>query len=118
MRSRGIRLQEPSAGEMLSAADGFNDQATLREGIGLPNLLDCFSCSSSSPALTALISVSMTVGSFSIDGTAIAALPFSNSIRFDPTFTVNRYSPGQFTGVARPGYSAGVGEGGGGQKPK
>ena len=57
-------------------------------GIALPNLLDCFSCSSSSPALTALISVSITPGSFSSDPTAMAALPFSNSIRFDPTFTV------------------------------
>jgi hypothetical protein len=68
-------------------------QATLRDGTDLPNLLDCFNCSSSSPARTALISASITPGSFSSDPTAMAALPFSNSIRFDPTLTVITYPP-------------------------
>jgi hypothetical protein len=66
----------------------FNNHATFRDGIGLPNLLDWFNWSSNSPALTALISASITPDNFSSGPTAMAAFPFSNSMRFDPIFTV------------------------------
>lgn len=47
-------------------------------------------CVSSSPDRVATISVSITAGSLSSDGTAIAALPFSNSMALEPERIANR----------------------------
>jgi len=47
----------------------------------------CAKCSSSSPLRAAEIRMLMTKGILSSDGTAIAFLPFSNSIAFDPNRT-------------------------------
>ena len=55
--------------------------------------LDITNISSSSPLRTAVINVSITDGSLSSDGTAIAALPFSNSMGFNPDRTNNAYEP-------------------------
>src|ERR1700716_450840 len=49
------------------------------------DLLACAKCSSSSPLRTAAIKVSITDGSLSSDGTAMALLPFSNSSGFRPS---------------------------------
>jgi hypothetical protein len=45
-----------------------------------PALAAWLNSSSSSPARTAVIRVSITGGSLSVDGTTIPALPFSNSM--------------------------------------
>jgi hypothetical protein len=45
-----------------------------------PVLAAWLNSSSSSPARTAVIRVSITAGSLSVDGTTIPALPFSNSM--------------------------------------
>ena len=51
---------------------------------GVACLLDCANCWSSSPVRIAEISMSITDGSLSKDGTAIAVFPFSNSVGFNP----------------------------------
>src|SRR5205814_2979303 len=64
-----------------------DDQAALR---GLP-IVPVFAAwlkrSSSSPARTAVIRVSITAGSLSLDGTTMPALPFSNSMGLAPNLT-------------------------------
>src|SRR4029077_9604267 len=45
------------------------------------------------PALAAAVSVSMTAGSFSLEATATAAFPFSNSTGLPPNLTVMKTWP-------------------------
>ena len=73
----------------ISAIEGaLTDKPPCGQVLAFQTCSACFNCSSSSPARTALINASITAGSFSNDPTAMAALPFSNSMRFDPIFTV------------------------------
>ena len=63
--------------------------AVLRYFTTVAGFFVCANCSSSSPLRTAVISMSMTKGILSSDGMAIAFLPFSNSIGFEPNRTKN-----------------------------
>src|SRR6202162_922520 len=62
-------------------------QAALRVFAIDPVLAAWLNSSSSSPARTAEISVSITAGSLSLDGTTIPAFPFSNSMGLAPNLT-------------------------------
>src|SRR6266478_8078437 len=61
-----------------------DDQAALRVLPIAPVFAAWLNNSSSSPARTAAISVSITVGSLSLEGTTMPALPFSNSMGLAP----------------------------------
>lgn len=64
-----------------------DDQAALRALPIEPVLAAWLNSSSSSPARTAEIRVSITAGSLSLDGTTIPALPLSNSMGLAPNLT-------------------------------
>jgi hypothetical protein len=80
--------------ELWSAPPGYSRQAALR-ALPIDPVLAAWSNSpSSSPARTAVIRVSITAGSLSLDGTTMPALPFSNSRGLAPNLMDIGLPPG------------------------
>lgn len=86
-RHRGGAVPRLPGGRPRAFAILRRDQAAFRFFCNGLALLALARMSSSSPPRTAAIKVSMTEASLSFAETAIAALPFSNSIGFPPYFT-------------------------------